>query len=126
MLEEFMKICMPVLDNNGSDSIVYGHFGSAPFFALFDTETNKVTVVKNGLGEHEHGQCMPVDAIRKTGASAVLCKGMGMRAANLLNTAGITPYMVEAEMVSDAIARFKGNDVTLFDASNACQHHGCH
>jgi predicted Fe-Mo cluster-binding NifX family protein len=69
---------------------------------------------------------MPVDAIRKTGANAVLCKGMGMRAANLLIGAGITPYMVEAEMVSDAISRFKANDVTLLDASNACQHHGCH
>jgi predicted Fe-Mo cluster-binding NifX family protein len=126
MLEESMIICLPVLDDKGMDSIVFGHFGSAPFFALFDTESNGVSIVKNSLGEHEHGQCMPVDAIKKTGAEAVLCKGMGMRAAQMLIQAGITPYMVEAEMVSDAIARFKANDVTVLDASNACQHHGCH
>jgi predicted Fe-Mo cluster-binding NifX family protein len=121
-----MKICMPVLDENGSDSIIYGHFGSAPFFALFDTETQDISIVKNGVGEHEHGQCMPVDAIRKTRAEAVLCKGMGMRAANLLIEAGITPYMVDAKTVSDAIAQFKAKNVAIMDASKACQHHDCH
>jgi predicted Fe-Mo cluster-binding NifX family protein len=126
MLEEFMKICMPVLDDKGTDSIVYGHFGSAPFFALFDTETNEISIVNNSLGEHEHGQCMPVDAIKKTGAEAVLCKGMGMRAANMLIQAGITPFMVEAGTVAEAIVQYKANNVTTLDANNACQHHDCH
>ena len=121
-----MKICMPVLDEKGLDSVVFGHFGSAPFFALFDTDTQEVSIVKNGLGEHEHGQCMPVDAIKKTGAEAVLCKGMGLRAANLLIEAGITPYMVEAGIVSEAIAQYKAKNVTVLDASRACQHHDCH
>jgi predicted Fe-Mo cluster-binding NifX family protein len=126
MLEGIMIICLPVLDENGTNSVVHGHFGSAPFFALFDTETQKVSIVKNGLGEHEHGQCMPVDAIRNTGATAVLCKGMGLRAANLLIEAGITPYMVDAGTVSEAIVRFKAKDMTVLNAGNACQHHGCH
>ncbi len=121
-----MKICMPVLDQNGTDSVIYGHFGSAPFFALLDTENNDVAIVNNSLGEHEHGQCMPVEAIRKTGAKAVLCKGMGLRAANLLIEAGITPYMVEAGTVADAINQYKAKNVTVLDASRACQHHDCH
>ncbi|MBN1983665.1 MAG: NifB/NifX family molybdenum-iron cluster-binding protein [Chitinivibrionales bacterium] len=121
-----MKICMPVLDDSGMDSVVFGHFGSAPFFALYDTETQGVTIVKNALGEHEHGQCMPVDAIRKTGAEAVLCKGMGMRAANLLLGAGITPYRVDAATVSEAVACYTAKNMTLLDARNACQGHDCH
>jgi predicted Fe-Mo cluster-binding NifX family protein len=121
-----MKICMPVLDDKGTDSVLYGHFGSAPFFALFDTETNQISIINNSLGEHEHGQCMPVDAIKKTGAEAVLCKGMGLRAANLLLGAGITPFMVEAETVTEAIIHYKAQKVTELDAGNACQHHGCH
>lgn len=121
-----MKICMPVQNENSLDSILYGHFGSAPFFALFDTETKDVSIVNNSLGEHEHGQCMPVDAIRKTGAEAVLCKGMGMRAANLLIGAGITPYIVDAATVLEAITQYSAKNVTVMDASNACQHHDCH
>jgi len=31
-----MKICMPVQDAKGHDYFIYGHFGSAPFFALFE------------------------------------------------------------------------------------------
>jgi predicted Fe-Mo cluster-binding NifX family protein len=122
-----MKICMPILEAKGADSVIFGHFGSAPFFALFDTETQEVTSVSNAVGEHEHGQCMPVDAIRTTGAEAVMCKGMGLRAANLLIEAGITPYMVEAETVLEAIAQFKAKKVTVMNAGIACQHHhGCH
>jgi predicted Fe-Mo cluster-binding NifX family protein len=121
-----MKICMPVGDENGMSSVIYGHFGSAPFFALFDTETQNVSIVNNDLGEHEHGQCMPVDAIRKTGAEAVLCKGMGIRAANLLLEAKITPYIVDAATVFEAIDQYKAKKMTVMDAGNACQHHGCH
>ncbi len=69
---------------------------------------------------------MPVDAIKQTGAETVLCKGMGMRAANLLLGAGITPYMVEAGTVAEAIVQYKAKNVTILDAHNACQHHGCH
>lgn len=121
-----MIICMPVFDDKGLNSIMHGHFGSAPFFAIYDTENDKVSVLKNGNGEHEHGQCMPVDAIKMTGADTVLCRGMGMRAANLLVQAGITPYMVDAETVSDAISQFKAKKVVVMDASRACQGHGCH
>jgi predicted Fe-Mo cluster-binding NifX family protein len=69
---------------------------------------------------------MPVNAIQNTGAQAVICKGMGMRAANLLIAAGITPYMVDAETVNEAIQKYNNHDIVVLDASRACQHHGCH
>lgn len=121
-----MKICMPVLEAKGMDSVVFGHLGSAPFFALYDTEKQTVSFVDNNESEHEHGQCMPVAALKKIGAEAVLCKGMGMRAANFLIEAGITPNMVDAETISDALVQFNAKNVTVMNASNACQHHECH
>jgi predicted Fe-Mo cluster-binding NifX family protein len=48
-----------------------------------------LTVVDNTGGDHEHGSCMPVAALKGIDAGAVLCKGMGMRAANNLVAAGI-------------------------------------
>jgi predicted Fe-Mo cluster-binding NifX family protein len=121
-----MKICMPVLDANGMNSVVYGHFGSAPFFAVYDTEKQDISFVNNNESEHEHGQCMPVAALQKIGAEAVLCKGMGMRAANLLLGAGITPYMVDAETILEALKQYEAKNIAVLDASKACQHHGCH
>jgi Uncharacterized conserved protein len=121
-----MKICMPVLDEKGMDSVVYGHFGSAPFFAVYDTEKKDVSFVNNNESEHEHGQCMPVAALQKIGAEAVLCKGMGMRAANLLFGAGITPYMVDAETILEALKQYEAKNIAVLDANKACQHHDCH
>ena len=121
-----MKICMPVQDENGLDSVVYGHFGSAPFFAVYDTKSKNIVFANNNESEHEHGKCMPVDAIKKTGAEAVLCRGMGLRAADLLRESGIMPYMVDATTVSDAIRQYEAKNVTVLDAGKACQHHGCH
>jgi predicted Fe-Mo cluster-binding NifX family protein len=126
MLEGTMKICMPVANANGMESEVFGHFGSAPFFALYDTESQRLEFVDNGLGEHEHGACMPVAALRQTGAQAVICKGMGMRAASLLLQAGITPYLVASKTVGQAVADYRSGNVRQLDASTACQHHGCH
>ena len=121
-----MKICMPVLDEKGMDSVVFGHFGSAPFFAVYDTEKKDVSFVKNNESEHEHGQCMPVAVLQKIGAEAVLCKGMGMRAANLLVEAGIKPFMVDAGTISGAIKEYETKNVVVLDAGNTCQHHACH
>lgn len=121
-----MKICMPVSENTGDKSKIFGHFGSAPYFAIYDTDNKSVSVIKNSVGEHEHGTCMPVDAIGSTGAKAVLCKGMGMRAANLLIEAGIIPYIVDAETVSDAINQYNAKNITKMNASNSCHGHDCH
>ena len=33
-----MKVCFPVEKNEGINSVVYGHFGSAPAFVMVDTE----------------------------------------------------------------------------------------
>lgn len=121
-----MKICMPVSEANGMDSVIYGHFGSAPFFAIYDTDKNSASFVNNNESEHEHGQCMPVDALKKIGTEIVLCKGMGMRAANILLEAGITTYMVDAGTIAEGIAQFKAQKAAVMDAGNACQQHDCH
>ena len=42
-----MKVCFPVENDNGMDSMVYAHFGSAPLFILYDSETNELEVINN-------------------------------------------------------------------------------
>ncbi len=117
---------MPVSENAGENSTIFNHFGSAPYFAIYDNDNKSISIIKNSVSEHEHGSCMPVDAISGTGAHAVLCKGMGMRAANLLIEAGIIPYIVDAETVSDAINQYNAKNITKINASNSCQNHGSH
>jgi len=102
------------------------HFGSAPFFIIYDSEKKTHEAVENGNTAHEHGSCMPVERLTRLGIEAVLCHGMGVRAAALLTSAGIKPFRVEAETVSEAIRKYEAQEVSLLDATNACQHHRCH
>jgi predicted Fe-Mo cluster-binding NifX family protein len=42
-----MKVAIPVAEYCGLDSLVYGHFGSAPLFVLVDTETMSIESLSN-------------------------------------------------------------------------------
>ena len=55
-----MKICFPVLVNEGLASDVFGHFGSAPMFVVVNTDTSEVTSINNSDQIHEHGSCNPI------------------------------------------------------------------
>jgi hypothetical protein len=40
------RIFIPLLNNKGMNSEVSGHFGHAPFFAIYDTKTKKIEIVR--------------------------------------------------------------------------------
>jgi len=58
-----MKICFPVQKDEGIDSTLYNHFGSAPFFVVFDTGTNDVATISNRDQHHSHGARNPMQAL---------------------------------------------------------------
>ncbi|MBE0616935.1 MAG: diguanylate cyclase, partial [Proteobacteria bacterium] len=67
-----MKVCFPVDDNQGLESSVFGHFGSAPCFLVVDTETAQVAEVINRDLQHAHGACSPVKALGGHSVDAVV------------------------------------------------------
>ena len=50
-----MRICMPTINDNGLEATLHGHFGSAAYFTIVDTETDELRVVANGNQHHAHG-----------------------------------------------------------------------
>jgi predicted Fe-Mo cluster-binding NifX family protein len=126
-----MKICVPTENDKGLDSTVYGHFGSAPFFAVTDTETDHVEVITNRERRHRHGECSPAERIGSRGIEAVVCGGMGKRAFQSLAGAGIDVFLSDAETVREAVSAVRDNKVRRLTAESACggrghQHHGQH
>ena len=59
-----MKLLIPVMNDKGEDSIVSDHFGHAPFFSLFDSETKKLIIFENVL-DHSDPKLTPVDQLMK-------------------------------------------------------------
>jgi predicted Fe-Mo cluster-binding NifX family protein len=124
--ESRMTITIPVTEDSGLSSKISDHFGSAPFFAMVDLESNTVACVGNPNAEHVHGRCMPVDFLREKGVSAVVCRGMGRGALSRLTEAGIACHVTEAETGAKAVESFRSGRTTVMTADSACHGHGCH
>lgn len=86
-----MKIAVTAENNNGLESMVAQHFGHAPFFILVDMENGEVTSVQgivNPFAEaHQPGQIPGF--IHEQNASVILSGGMGGRAIEFFEQAGI-------------------------------------
>jgi predicted Fe-Mo cluster-binding NifX family protein len=121
-----MRICLPTETGQGWEAALYGHFGSAPFFTLVDTETGAVEVHDNGGRVHAHGACHPVGALEGSGVQAVVCGGMGLRALQKLEEAGITVFRSDAPTVHEAVRMIREGRAEKLTAEGACAHHkGC-
>jgi ArsR family transcriptional regulator len=123
-----MKICIPVLEDRGLESVTYSHFGSAKVFLVCDPETMKLERVSNTDSEHEHGMCNPVAAISGVEVDAVVVGGIGPRAVQALNSSGIRVYRSVPGSVSDNIEAFRKGGLPEISSAGACSSghgHGC-
>ena len=123
-----MKICIPTDFPRGKESMVYGHFGSAPYFIIYDDEKDELEVLDNSNQHHQHGNCHPIEAIEDKKVNFVVCQGMGARAIQGLNAAGIKVLISNTATVDETIRAYKENTLAEMTLDDSCGHHqhGCH
>lgn len=121
-----MKLCVPATDAKGLKSNISGHFGSAPFFILVDTDTGAVEEVRNANEHHSHGRCHPLASLQGRGIGALICSGIGAGALGKLKDAGITAYRAEGATVADLVEGYKAGRLEVMNPESACGRHGCH
>ncbi len=119
-----MRICIPVNDVRGLDGEPYGHFGSAERFIFVDGETGESEVVDNGDRGHAHGMCQPLRGLQGKRIDAIIVGGIGARAVERLNDAGIRVYRSTKGTVRDNIEALKRGALEELTADNSCGHHG--
>jgi predicted Fe-Mo cluster-binding NifX family protein len=122
-----MIVCIPTTTNEGKAAPVHEHFGSAPFYTLCDTETDKAEVIANSDHGHAHGMCQPLSILAGRQIDAVLSGGMGARAVQKLNQGGIRAYRANSGTVEKVLLQFAAGELDEITTDNACaHHHGCH
>jgi predicted Fe-Mo cluster-binding NifX family protein len=122
-----MQLCVPVLDDNGLDSRVCGHFGSAPAFMIVDTDANQCRLIVNNNAHHAHGMCQPLAALAGETVDGIIVGGIGMGALMKLQAAGIAVYRAAHPTVGQAVTAFKDGTLDLVGENGACAgHHGHH
>ena len=130
-----MKIAVASEDGTGVSS----HFGRSSCFLIFEVEGGKVlskelrdnTFTAHARGECEgeaqhgnqsHSHASVVEALSDCGA--VICYGMGARAADALSRQGIQPYILRERCTPEsAVALFVEGKLKAVDQS-FCQCHG--
>ena len=120
-----MKICIPIINEQGFDSKVCEHFGSAPYFLIYDTDKEVINIVRNSNAHHSHGMCHPLKTLEDQNIDVVICNGMGTRAIQRLNDGGIKAYRVSGESAGEVLKRYQEGILTEITIENACMNHNC-
>jgi predicted Fe-Mo cluster-binding NifX family protein len=118
-----MKVCFPVQKNEGLESRVYNHFGSAPAFVVVDMTTNTFTTITNNDQHHAHGACNPIKALDNHKVHAIVVGGIGGGALSRLNQAGIRVYRAGASSIKGNIDMFVEERLAEYTLQQCCGGH---
>lgn len=122
-----MKVGFAVQIDEGVESKVYNHFGSAPAFIIVDTEVEEVSTIDNENIHHVHGACNPVKALDGKSVNALVVGGIGAGALAKLNALGVRVFGAEAQTVKENLKLLAKNKLQELSWENSCRAHegGC-
>lgn len=119
-----MRVCIPASDEKGLESATFGHFGSALYFVVHDTETASTQVLRNENPHHGHGGCQPLSALGDRSLDALIVGGIGRRAIARLNASGTKVYCAAEGTIAENVARLQRGELAEFTLESACAGHG--
>ncbi len=98
------------------------HFGRAPYFIIFDSETKEVVSEFNNEKNLKAVQGAGVESAKvmvDLDVKVVLTGHVGPKALDVLKLADISSYKVEAQLVKDAFAQYeKKNMSVIYEATS--------
>ena len=118
-----MKICFPVQKDEGIESSVYNHFGSAPMFVVIDTDTKDLATISNQDQHHSHGACNPMKALDNQKVDAIVVGGIGAGALTRLNGMGIRVHRSQAETIRENMEMFVSRSLPELTVQGCCGGH---
>lgn len=121
-----MKLCLPVTENNGIESNVSEHFGSAPYFMIVDTDTMTCNAITNTNSEHAHGMCQPLSVLSAYKFDGIVVGGIGAGALNKLRASNIKVFKTEYKNITDTVKAYKENSLKEMTLDASCSHHSGH
>jgi predicted Fe-Mo cluster-binding NifX family protein len=120
-----MKIAFPVQVDEGLDSQVYGHFGSAPSFVILDSTSEEFETFGNSDAHHAHGHCQPMKALAGNAVDAIVVGGIGGGALTRLQAQGVRVFRAVEGSVKQNLEYMKSGKLPEFSSDMTCAgHHG--
>ncbi len=117
-----MKIVIPV-DKNSIENRVCSSFGRAPYFLIYDIESQTSSYVSNHAAASQGGAGIKAaQIVADTGVRALLTPRCGDNAARVFAAAGIKIYKTINDSVNDNITAFSQGKLTLLTDIHAGFH----
>lgn len=110
-----MKIALPVETENVETQICPS-FGRAPFFLIYDTETQNASFINNGAAASQGGAGIKAaQIIVDLKIDALLTPRCGRNAADVLLPAGIKLYKTVSTLAQDNIKSFSAGHLSALE-----------
>ncbi|MBC2606260.1 NifB/NifX family molybdenum-iron cluster-binding protein [Pelagicoccus albus] len=119
------RLVMPVIENNGLESLISEHFGQAPGFLAIDCDGQN-PVYLDAQEARGPSECAPIDALARSGAKYVLCKGMGKGALKRCLHASLQVMQAKGNTVAEVLEAVREEGWADFPDSAICDHGGDH
>ena len=117
-----MKVAIPADDKSMNKGICKS-FGRAPYFLVYDTETDESAFFENQAATSRGGAGIKAgQAVVDTGVQALLTPRCGENAANVLQTANVKIYKTINDSLKDNIEAFKAGKLELLNEIHAGFH----
>ncbi len=117
-----MKVAIPV-DKKDMETSVCDSFGRAPYYLVYDTETEEDEFIDNSAAASSGGAGIKAaQTIVDTGADALLTPRCGENAADVLKTADIKIYKTENISAKENINALVAGELSLLDEIHAGLH----
>ena len=117
-----MKVAVPILEKEVEGRrLVNPHFGKSNLFAVVDTKTGEVKVLKNPALHLERGRGRFIaEMFKKEGVEAVLVKEMGPGAFEKVTGLGMTVYLIppEVKFLDEALELFREGKLEVLTEPN--------
>ncbi len=116
---DFMKIAVTAEKNNGFESKVNTHFGRAPYFAVVDTETDNIELIKNEAANASGGAGISAaQLIADRGVDVLISGSVGPKAYTALSSGNIEMYIIQQGTVREAVDSFNGDKLSQLNSPN--------
>jgi predicted Fe-Mo cluster-binding NifX family protein len=120
-----MRLCFPVLENQGFESTIYGHFASAPIFVVIDTDTGESVTIPNSDELAPEAGCNPFKALINKHLDAVVVGGIGDGLLQMVNMMGITVFQAQSASIKESVELFCQNALDVVEMQNSADEGKC-
>jgi predicted Fe-Mo cluster-binding NifX family protein len=122
-----VRIVIPVSEEKGVNSRLSQHFGRAPFYAIIDLDENGKVVGSGTIAntsEHFGGVGLPPDRILQLKPKALITYGLGSKALNIFQNAGVAVLRTEVDTVIEVVNAYNSDELQeLTEGCHQAHHH---